>query len=101
MPNIVRRRCGTTFCTMTSPATSRIFVASGAVPAQRLELRIAEKTFVARDPVVSNACGISCQLVVDEVGRGIGFAGWPRKGADLGPAADRAWVTALPSDAVR
>jgi predicted signal transduction protein with EAL and GGDEF domain len=77
------------------------FLASGAVPAQRLELRIAEKAFVARDPaVLERLRHLGVQLVVDEVGRGLasldGLARAPIWGLQL----DRAWVTALPRDAV-
>jgi EAL domain-containing protein (putative c-di-GMP-specific phosphodiesterase class I)/GGDEF domain-containing protein len=77
------------------------FLASGAVPAQRLELRIAEKTFVACDPaVLERLRDLGVQLVVDEVGRGLasldGLARAPIWGLQL----DRAWVTALPGDAV-
>jgi EAL domain-containing protein (putative c-di-GMP-specific phosphodiesterase class I) len=76
-------------------------LASGAVPAGRLELRIAEKTFVACDPAaLERLRHLGVQLVVDEVGRGLasldGLARAPIWGLQL----DRAWVTALRTDAV-
>jgi predicted signal transduction protein with EAL and GGDEF domain len=71
------------------------------LPAERLELRIAEKAFVARDPADFRPLerrGV--RLVVDEVARGMGslplFARAPLWGLQL----DRAWVTALRNDDV-
>jgi EAL domain-containing protein (putative c-di-GMP-specific phosphodiesterase class I) len=71
------------------------------VPAERLELRIAEKAFVSRDPGdfhLLQRRGV--QLVVDEVGRDLGsissLARVPVSGLQL----DRAWVTAIRSDEV-
>jgi EAL domain-containing protein (putative c-di-GMP-specific phosphodiesterase class I)/GGDEF domain-containing protein len=76
-------------------------LASGTLPAQRLELRIAEKTFIACDPAaLERLRHLGVRLVVDEVGRGFasldGLARAPIWGLQL----DRAWVTALRSDAV-
>src|SRR6267143_1609315 len=49
------------------------FLAEGSVPAERLELRIAEKTFVASDPApLKDLRRLGVQMVVDEVGRGLG-----------------------------
>ena len=69
------------------------------LPAERLELRIAEKAFVARDPNdfhLLEQRGV--QLVVDEVGRDLGsissLARVPVSGLQL----DRAWVTAIRTD---
>jgi EAL domain-containing protein (putative c-di-GMP-specific phosphodiesterase class I) len=71
------------------------------IPADRLELRIAEKAFIARDPADFRSLerrGV--RLVVDEVARGMGslplFARAPLWGLQL----DRAWVTALRNDDV-
>jgi EAL domain-containing protein (putative c-di-GMP-specific phosphodiesterase class I)/GGDEF domain-containing protein len=71
------------------------------LPAERLELRIAEKAFVARDPSdfhLLQKRGV--QLVVDEVGRDLGsissLARVPVSGLQL----DRAWVTAIRTDEV-
>jgi EAL domain-containing protein (putative c-di-GMP-specific phosphodiesterase class I) len=77
------------------------FLQSSGMPAKRLELRIAEKAFVACDPSRLRALHrMGVQLVVDEVGRAMAslpsFARAPLWGLQL----DRAWVTALRSDPV-
>ncbi len=77
------------------------FLAAGAVPPHRLELRIAEKTFVACDPaalIVLRQLGV--QLVVDEVGRGLGSLDGMARAPIWGLQLDRAWVTGLRSDEV-
>ena len=71
------------------------FLGSGAVPAQRLELRIAEQTLVERDPSsLEELRRLGVRLVVDEAGRGLasldGLARAPLWGLQL----DRSWVTA-------
>ncbi|HEU4625814.1 MAG TPA: EAL domain-containing protein [Steroidobacteraceae bacterium] len=71
------------------------------VPAVRLELRIAEKAFVARDPSdFTQLQKRGVQLVVDEVGRDLGsissLARVPVSGLQL----DRAWVTAIRTDEI-
>ncbi|MEJ1960892.1 MAG: EAL domain-containing protein [Gammaproteobacteria bacterium] len=76
-------------------------VAEGRVPAERLELRIAEKTFIACDPTtVRPLKKLGVQLVVDEVGRDMGslasLASSPLWGLQL----DRSWTTAIRSDDV-
>jgi EAL domain-containing protein (putative c-di-GMP-specific phosphodiesterase class I) len=76
------------------------FLAAGVVPAERLELRIAEKTFIARppndfDPLAS----LGVRLVIDEVGRGMASLDWLARGQIWGLQLDRAWVTALGTDA--
>jgi predicted signal transduction protein with EAL and GGDEF domain len=76
------------------------FLANGVVPAERLELRIAEKTFIARppndfDPLAS----LGVRLVIDEVGRGMASLDWLARGQIWGLQLDRAWVTALGTDA--
>jgi len=76
------------------------FLASGAVPAERLELRIAEKAFIARppndfDPLAS----LGVRLVIDEVGRGMASLDWLARGPIWGLQLDRAWVTAFRQDA--
>ena len=77
------------------------FLDDSGIPAERLELRIAEKAFVAREPADFRSLerrGV--RLVVDEVARGMGslplFARAPLWGMQL----DRAWVTALRTDDV-
>ena len=77
------------------------FLDQSDIPADRLELRIAEKAFVARDPAdLRSLERRGVRLVVDEVARGMGslplFARAPLWGMQL----DRAWVTALRNDDV-
>ncbi len=74
-------------------------LADGTLPPERLELRIAEKTFISCEPRrLQTLHGLGLRLVVDEVGRGMGsldaFARSPAWGLQL----DRAWVTALRSE---
>jgi predicted signal transduction protein with EAL and GGDEF domain len=77
------------------------FVQDGAIPAHRLELRIAEKTFVACDPAALTVLRrLGVQLVVDEVGRGLGSLDGLARAPIWGLQLDRAWVTGLRSDAV-
>jgi EAL domain-containing protein (putative c-di-GMP-specific phosphodiesterase class I) len=75
--------------------------AERALPVDRLELRIAERTFVAGDPAVFNGLArLGAQLVVDEMGRGMGSLDALARAAIWGLQLDRAWVTALRDDAV-
>jgi predicted signal transduction protein with EAL and GGDEF domain len=77
------------------------FLAEGSVPAGRLELRIAEKTFVASDPAsFKDLQRVGVQIVVDEVGRGLGSLDGLARAPIWGLQLDRAWVTALPGDPV-
>ena len=77
------------------------FLAEGAVPAGRLELRISERALIARDAVDLQCLGqLGVQLVVDEVGRGMGSLDLLARAPIWGLQLDRAWVTALRSDAV-
>ena len=77
------------------------FLAEGAVPPHRLELRIAEKTFVACDPAALTVLRqLGVQLVVDEVGRGLGSLDGMARAPIWGLQLDRAWVTGLRSDEV-
>jgi EAL domain-containing protein (putative c-di-GMP-specific phosphodiesterase class I)/GGDEF domain-containing protein len=77
------------------------FLAEGAVPAGRLELRISEHALIARDAVDLQYLGqLGVQLVVDEVGRGMGSLDLLARAPIWGLQLDRAWVTALRSDAV-
>jgi EAL domain-containing protein (putative c-di-GMP-specific phosphodiesterase class I)/GGDEF domain-containing protein len=76
-------------------------LAEGAVPAERLELRISEKALIARDPADFNSLqqrGV--RIVVDEVGRGMGSLDWLARAPIWGLQLDRAWATALRSDEV-
>ena len=77
------------------------FLSEGVVPAQRLELRIAEKTFVACNPaVLEHLRRLGVRLVVDEVGRGLGSLDGLARAPIWGLQLDRAWVTALRGDDV-
>jgi predicted signal transduction protein with EAL and GGDEF domain len=73
----------------------------GGIPAERLELRIAEQTLLARPLAVYRELhrrGV--QLVVDEVGRGVGSLDALARAPIWGLQLDRSWVTALRSDPV-
>jgi EAL domain-containing protein (putative c-di-GMP-specific phosphodiesterase class I) len=77
------------------------FLAEGSVPAERLELRIAEKTFVASDPAaLKDLRRLGVQMGVDEVGRGLGSLDGLARAPIWGLQLDRAWVTALCGDQV-
>jgi predicted signal transduction protein with EAL and GGDEF domain len=77
------------------------FVAEGGLPAERLELRIAEKSLIARDPADFNALRqLGVRLVVDEVGRGLGSLDWLARTPIWGLQLDRAWTTAIRNDPV-
>jgi EAL domain-containing protein (putative c-di-GMP-specific phosphodiesterase class I) len=71
------------------------------IPADRLELRIAEQAFVARDPGNFHALQArGVQLVVDEVGRDMGSISSLARVPVWGLQLDRAWVAALRTDEV-
>ena len=78
------------------------FFAEGGMPASRLELRIAERTFASMNASICQSLGrLGVQIVVDEVGRGFAssldrLARAPIWGLQL----DRAWTTALRTDEV-
>jgi EAL domain-containing protein (putative c-di-GMP-specific phosphodiesterase class I)/GGDEF domain-containing protein len=78
------------------------FLAEGGMPASRLELRIAERTFASMNASACQSLGrLGVQIVVDEVGRGFAstfdhLARAPIWGLQL----DRAWTTALRTDPV-
>ncbi len=77
------------------------FLADGALPAQRLELRISEKAFIARDPAfLLDLQRLGVHLVVDEVARGMGSLDGLARAPIWGMQLDRAWVTALRNDEV-
>ncbi len=76
------------------------FLAAGVVPAERLELRIAEKAFIARPPTdFDPLASLGVRLVIDEVGRGMASLDWLARGHIWGLQLDRAWVTAFRKDA--
>jgi EAL domain-containing protein (putative c-di-GMP-specific phosphodiesterase class I) len=77
------------------------FLADRAVPAERLELRIAVKVFVARDSTGFRSLErLGVQLVVDEVGRGAGSLPSLARAPIWGLQLDREWVQGLRSDRV-
>lgn len=77
------------------------FLAEGAVPPERLELRIAEKVFVARDSSdLRSLQRRGVQFVVDEVGRGVSSLAALARAPVWGLQLDRAWVQALRNEHV-
>jgi EAL domain-containing protein (putative c-di-GMP-specific phosphodiesterase class I)/GGDEF domain-containing protein len=77
------------------------FLAEGALPPERLELRISEKALIAREPAdFKSLQGLGIRLVVDEVARGMGSLDWLARAPIWGLQLDRAWTTALRSDQV-
>ncbi len=76
------------------------FLADGAVPANRLELRISEKAFIARPSAISDLQGLGVQWVVDEVGRGLGSLDALARAPISGLQLDRAWASAVRIDEV-
>ncbi len=76
-------------------------LADGVLPPDRLELRIAEKILVARDPADFRPLQrLGVQFVVDEVGRDVSSLASLARAPVSGLQLDRAWVQALGSDAV-
>jgi EAL domain-containing protein (putative c-di-GMP-specific phosphodiesterase class I) len=80
-------------------ADLQALLADAAIPPERLELRIAEKVFVARDCAEFRSLqrrGV--QFVVDEVGRDAGSVAALARAPLWGLQLDRAWVGAVRSD---
>jgi EAL domain-containing protein (putative c-di-GMP-specific phosphodiesterase class I)/GGDEF domain-containing protein len=76
-------------------------ITGGGVPAERLELRIAEKVFITREQSHSEALKrLGVRLVVDEVARGMGSLDSLARAPIWGLQLDRAWVAALRTDPV-
>lgn len=72
------------------------FLAEGAVPAERLELRIAERALIAREPAdLKQLTQHGVHVVVDEVARGMGSLDLLARAPLWGLQLDRAWVTGL------
>ncbi len=77
------------------------FVDERSVPPERLELRVAERTFLTRDPAMFQSLARhGVRLVVDEVGRGMGSLDALARAPVWGLQLDRAWVTSLRADRV-
>jgi len=73
----------------------------GRLPAERLELRISEKAFVARDAsVFAPFHKLGMHLVVDELGRGAGSLPALARAPVWGIQLDRTWTTAVRKDNV-
>lgn len=76
-------------------------IADGGVPAGRLELRIAEKVFITRDPAHFRALErLGIRLLIDEVGRDMGSLDALARAPIWGLQLDRAWVAALRTDPI-
>jgi EAL domain-containing protein (putative c-di-GMP-specific phosphodiesterase class I) len=75
------------------------FLDTGVVPPERLELRVAEKAFIARSPGdFDSLASRGVRLVIDEVGRGMASLDWLARARIWGLQLDRAWVTAFHRD---
>jgi predicted signal transduction protein with EAL and GGDEF domain len=76
------------------------FLADGAVPAGRLELRIAEKTFIAWRPAdLARLQQLGVRVVIDKIGRGMAALEGLAPECIWGVQLDRAWVNAFRRDA--
>jgi EAL domain-containing protein (putative c-di-GMP-specific phosphodiesterase class I) len=76
-------------------------VSEGGIPAERLELRIAERDFVTREQSQVEALKrVGVRLIVDEVARGIGSLDSLARAPIWGLQLDRQWVAALRTDPV-
>jgi EAL domain-containing protein (putative c-di-GMP-specific phosphodiesterase class I) len=79
----------------------RQLVADGGIPAERLELRIAEKVFITREQSDFEALRrLGVRLVVDEAARGMGSLDALARAPIWGLQLDRRWVTALRTDPI-
>lgn len=77
------------------------FCREGRLPPERLELRVPEKAFVARDAsVFAPFHKLGMHLVVDEVGRGPGSLIALARAPVWGIQLDRTWTTAVRKDDV-
>jgi len=77
------------------------FLATDGVPAEQLELRISERSFISADPGAINSLSeLGIRLVVDEVGRGLASLDALARAPIWGLQLDRAWVSTLRDDPV-
>ncbi len=77
------------------------FLATDGVPAQQLELRISERSFISADPAAIIALSeLGIRLVVDEVGRGLASLDALARAPIWGLQLDRAWVSTLRDDPI-
>jgi EAL domain-containing protein (putative c-di-GMP-specific phosphodiesterase class I)/GGDEF domain-containing protein len=76
-------------------------LAQGPIPANRLEVRIAERTFIVLHPsVCAKLKQRGIQVVVDEMGRGMGSLDRLARAPLWGLQLDRPWVESLRDDEV-
>jgi predicted signal transduction protein with EAL and GGDEF domain len=76
-------------------------LASGVIPAQRLELRISERNLGVRPPSdLKPLAAAGVQLIVDEVGRGTTSLEWLARAPIHAMQLDRAWVVAARKDTI-
>jgi predicted signal transduction protein with EAL and GGDEF domain len=81
-------------------ADVKAFLGDGTVPSERLELRIAERSFVTQDVSVwQSLAALGVQLTVDEIGRKMSSLHLLARAPLWGLQLDRSWVTALEYDA--
>ena len=74
-------------------------IAAGEIAAERLELRISERAYIARDPSVwKDLTRLGVRLVVDEFGRIVSSLELLARAPIWGLQLDRSWVTHLESD---
>ena len=79
----------------------RQLITEGGIPAERLELRIAEKVFITREPAHCEALQrLGVRLVVDEMARGLGSLDSLARAPIWGLQLDRGWVAALRTDPI-
>ena len=77
------------------------FIAEGAIPSERLELRISERTFVALEPTLFHPLkDLGVHLVVDEVGRGMTSLDRLARAPLWGLQLDRSWASIVQDDPV-
>jgi predicted signal transduction protein with EAL and GGDEF domain len=77
------------------------FIAGGAIPPERFELRIAERAFLVIEPATLLPLQeMGVRLIVDEVGRGMTSLDRLARAPLWGLQLDRSWVTALHRDPI-
>jgi EAL domain-containing protein (putative c-di-GMP-specific phosphodiesterase class I)/GGDEF domain-containing protein len=77
----------------------RDFLADGALPSERLELRIAERSYVTQDVAVWRSLSeLGVRLIVDEVARKMSSFDLLTRVPLCGLQLDRSWATALDYD---
>jgi EAL domain-containing protein (putative c-di-GMP-specific phosphodiesterase class I) len=78
-----------------------LLISEGGVPAERLELRISERTLIAADAAAFQSLKeMGVDLVVDEVGRGLSSIDHLARAGLSGMQLDRSWATAIRHDPI-